>query len=184
MATAALAFLGRRPTPLAEFRLGIQQIQKYLAGEPVDLEGYSSEISWITASGQPKVPMAVAATGPRVIRIGAQVAERVTFAVGADVKRLRWAIELAHQAREESGQDVSTLSLGAYVNAVAHPDIARARELVRPRLSVYAQYSLSMHENARETLDPRDRAVIDRLSTGYGNISTVETKRLDDHFSL
>ena len=41
----------------------------------------------------PKVPVDVAATGPKMIEIGARLAERVTFAVGADPARVRWAIE-------------------------------------------------------------------------------------------
>ena len=33
------------------------------------------------------------------------------------------------------------MSFGAYINAVAHPDIKVAREMVRGRLGVYARFS-------------------------------------------
>ena len=46
----------------------------------------------------PKVPLDVAATGPRVIGVGARHAERITFAVGASHDRIRGSVERARQA--------------------------------------------------------------------------------------
>src|SRR3569833_2327047 len=95
---SALAYLGRRPMPLADFECALAQVQSYLRGEPVDLDGYESRMEWVTRIGQPKVPVSVAATGPRVIAVAATLAERVTFSVGADVTRLRQAIPQAREA--------------------------------------------------------------------------------------
>ncbi len=111
---SALAYIGRPPMPLGPFESALQQIQAYLRGEAVDCDGYQSRIAWIEP---PKVPMAVAATGPRVIALAARIAERITFSVGADVERLRSAIQLARAHQQ------GPLSLGAYINSVAHPDI-------------------------------------------------------------
>jgi 5,10-methylenetetrahydromethanopterin reductase len=163
---SALAYLGRKPLPLADFRRGVEQIQAYLRGEAVDQQGYASRLEWLAAAGVPKVPVSVAATGPKVIEIAAQLAERVTFSLGARADRLKWAIEHARQARQAAGLDQATFSCGAYVNAVAHPDIAKARELVRGRLGVYARFS-TMHGNAMETLPEEDRAVVERLAANY-----------------
>jgi 5,10-methylenetetrahydromethanopterin reductase len=156
---SALAFIGRPPQPLGEFRRGLEQIQAYLRGQPVDCDGFPSRLEWLPAD-LPKVPMAVAATGPKVIQIAARVAERITFSVGADPARLREAIALA---RQTAG---GPLSLGAYVNAVADPDIRRARELVRGRLGVYARFS-TMHTSVLESLAPPDRQVAENLRGSY-----------------
>src|SRR5438270_2926946 len=110
---SALAYLGRPPMPLAEFEVALQQVQTYLRGEVVDCDGFPSRIVWLQP---PKVSMAVAATGPRVIALAARAAERITFSVGADPDRLRKAIDLARANQQ------APLSLGAYINAVAHPD--------------------------------------------------------------
>ena len=42
----------------------------------------ASRLEWLT-EGMPKVPLDVAATGPKVIEMSAQLAERVTFSLGA-----------------------------------------------------------------------------------------------------
>jgi 5,10-methylenetetrahydromethanopterin reductase len=156
---SALAFIGRPPQPLGEFRRGLEQIQSYLRGQPVDCDGFPSRLEWLPP-GLPKVPMAVAATGPKVIQIAARTAERITFSVGADPARLREAIALARQTAS------GPLSLGAYVNAVADPDIRRARELVRGRLGVYARFS-TMHTSVLESLAPPDRQVAENLRGSY-----------------
>jgi 5,10-methylenetetrahydromethanopterin reductase len=154
---SALAYLGRRPMPLAHFETALEQVQTYLRGDAVDCAGFPSRLVWLQP---PKVPMAVAATGPKVIAIAARVAERITFSVGADVARLRTAIETARAHQR------APLSLGAYINAVAHPDVDVARALVRGRLGVYARFS-SMSESVLRSLPDADREVTQNLARGY-----------------
>jgi 5,10-methylenetetrahydromethanopterin reductase len=128
------------------------------------MDGFSSPITWIAESGQPKVPVAVADTGPRVIEIAARVADRLTLSVGADARRLQDAIARARSVRAATG--LPPLSLGAYINAVAHPDIRRARDLVRGRLAVYARFS-TMHANGLASLGAEDRESLEHLAAGY-----------------
>ena len=59
---------------------------------------------------RPKVVVDVFGTGPRVIRIGALLADRVTFAVGANPARIAWALEIARTARREAGLDPDGIS--------------------------------------------------------------------------
>jgi len=183
---SALAYLGRKPLSLSEFRRGLDQVQTYLRGDAVDLDGYESRLEWLRQLNPPKVPVSVAATGPKVIEIAAQLAERVTFSLGARPERLRWAIDHARQARAAAGLDPASLSCGAYINAVAHPDVDRARELVRGRLGVYTRFS-TMHDNSMDTLAPEDRAVAERLAANYdmGAHATSAARHaatLDDDF--
>jgi 5,10-methylenetetrahydromethanopterin reductase len=155
---SALAYMGRPPMPLGEFEVGLRQIQAYLRGEPVEVNDFASPLQWLARMEVPKVPVAVAATGPRVVALGARLAERVTLSVGADPTRLRRAMAAAREA--------GARSIGAYVNAVAHPDIARARELVRGRMAVYARFS-TMHQAGLASLASDDRAVVERLAASY-----------------
>jgi 5,10-methylenetetrahydromethanopterin reductase len=161
---SALAYLGRPPLGLSEFRQRLADIRAYLRGEAVMSNGFASPIQWLVHEAAHPVPIAVAATGPRVIEIGAELGDRLTFSVGADRERLARVVEHARTLRTRLG--LPPQSLGAYVNAVAHPDIARARELVRGRLSVYARFS-SMHGNALASVDARDRGEVEQLATAY-----------------
>jgi 5,10-methylenetetrahydromethanopterin reductase len=161
---SALAYLGRPPLPLAEFTRSLDDVQAYLRGDTVDCNGFASQIQWIQRAGVPKVPLAVAATGPRVIGLAARLADAITFSVGADPARLGPAIELARRERTAAG--LPPLRLGAYVNAIAHPDIEIARDLVRGRMGVYARFS-TMDRGVMNSLPERDRAVAEELVRTY-----------------
>src|SRR5208283_4285694 len=113
-----------------------------------------------------KVPVDVAATGPRVIEVGARLAESVTFAVGADPERLAWAADYARQARKQAGLDPSTLKLGAFLNVVVHPDFARARAMARGTVGTIAHFS-GMSRDSSAGMRPDDRAVVQKVGQTY-----------------
>ena len=164
---SSLAHIGREPERVAAFERYVTVVQQYLRGEPADLgDGVTSENEWIGAIGRPKVPVDVAATGPRVIGVGARLAERVTFAVGAEPERVAAAIATARRARDEAGLDPMGVSLGAYVNVVAHPDRDRARALVRGGLGSFAHFSGMRGAPAAGVADD-DAEVFRRLGASY-----------------
>jgi alkanesulfonate monooxygenase SsuD/methylene tetrahydromethanopterin reductase-like flavin-dependent oxidoreductase (luciferase family) len=49
----------------------------------VELDGAATRMAWVAAAGQPKVPVAVAATGPHVIAAAARHAERIVAVPGS-----------------------------------------------------------------------------------------------------
>ena len=102
---SALAHLGRAPARLKWFEAYLGQLQTYLSGGEVGFDesnipdeaaplvdrlslAKAPEASSIRWAGdepdEPKVPVEVAATGPRVIGIAARQADRIMLAVGAD----------------------------------------------------------------------------------------------------
>jgi 5,10-methylenetetrahydromethanopterin reductase len=155
--------IGEPLMPLATFSRALSQIQALLGGETVTYgEGQQTRMAWLERYGLPKVPVSVSATGPRTIEIGARLGDRLTLSLGADLERIQWAISLARSTRASAGMDPDSLSIGAYVNCTVHPDAARARELVRPRLNTYIRH-WTMHENARQTLAAADDELVDRI---------------------
>jgi len=149
--------------PLGTFRCALSQIQALLSGETVTYgEAQHTRMAWLERYGLPKVPVSVSATGPKTIEIGALLADRLTLSLGADLERIQWAIALARTTRASAGLDAERLSIGAYVNCTVHPDAARARELVRPRLNTYIRH-WTMHQNARQTLESADDELVDRI---------------------
>lgn len=132
---SALSQIGREPAHVAVFERALAEIQGYLRGDPVELEnGFESSNAWIADSGQPKVPVTVAASGPHVIQAGARHAERIDFTVGAEEDRLRWAIATAREVDE-------SVSLGAFVNVAVDDDRNAARDLVRGNTSILARFA-------------------------------------------
>jgi 5,10-methylenetetrahydromethanopterin reductase len=177
---SSLAHLGLAPASPGRLRWFVTWVQNYLRGAPnafsdlgtpdgasplsgVPLAGApaDSRLLWLDPTA-PKVPVDVAATGPAVIGIGALLADRLTFCVGADLRRLAWAIDTARHAREDAGLDPDAMAFGAYVTLVAHPDVAVATGLAATGVTTFARFSV-LHGRAYGPVGPALAA----LTTSY-----------------
>jgi 5,10-methylenetetrahydromethanopterin reductase len=158
--------VGRRPATVDVTSRFAEQLQGYLRGDAVDVDGYPSEIPWIGRTGQPKVPLDIAATGPRMLAVGARLAERVTVNVGALADRVAWAVATARQVRSDTNLQSTPLSMGAYLVVAAHPDASVARGLARGPLAPYAHFS-GMPGGSAGELSEQDRAVVEALAAAY-----------------
>ena len=174
---SALAYLGRAPDAVSVFEDYLKRVQGYLRGEEVSFEAggtvesldladrpASSRIEWMPAD-LPKVPVSVAATGPKVIAAAARHADRVTFAVGADAERIRWGMEVARAARAEAGLSPE-IPFGAYVTLVVHDDPEEATRMGEAALSVFARFSV-MHGTIVGPASESQREVLHGIHDAY-----------------
>jgi 5,10-methylenetetrahydromethanopterin reductase len=162
----ALFHLGRKPMPVARFIERVTDLQTYLAKGTVDCEGHPSRLQWLDRAQQDKVPLDIAASGPRIIDFAARTAERITFAVGADPERLAWALDLARKAAADAGRSPDALSFGAYVTVGCHPDLDIARALIGGAVAAFAHFS-SMPGSTGAGLGDADRAVVAEVGRRY-----------------
>lgn len=179
----SLAHLGLAPASPEFFERYLVRVQGYLRGEPVrfdvtDRAGMHtvdrlpsagapehSVLRWLNPS-LPKVPVDVAASGPKVIRLAAVLADRLTFALGADPERLAWALTIAREARERAGLDPASLTFGAYVNVVPHPDPGVAVKLAAIGVTTFSRFS-AMHGKVTSPMRSDDTAEVERLVSAY-----------------
>jgi 5,10-methylenetetrahydromethanopterin reductase len=161
----ALFHLGRPPQPLEAFRARVTALHTYLGGGTVDCEGFESRLRWLERATQPRVPVDIAASGPKVIALAATTVERVTFAIGADVERMSWALEQARRAMKESGRH-DPVSFGAYVSLGCHADRGVAREMIRGNVAAFAHFS-AMPGSTGAGLAAGDRAVVAEVGARY-----------------
>jgi 5,10-methylenetetrahydromethanopterin reductase len=159
---SSLTFVGRRPLPPDELEDFVRRVQAYLRGEAVDYGDVRSRLEWLPA-GQPKVPVDVAATGPRTIAAAARQADAVTFAVGAERERVAWAIKTARAAGAER--------FGAYLIAAADPNLAAARALVRANVGIFAHFSRRSVDQLRQD----DREVVEEVAARYETTRHAQT---------
>jgi 5,10-methylenetetrahydromethanopterin reductase len=176
---SALAYLGYAPVKLAWFEKSLETLQALLSGEEVPFadsgsttgaapshEGLSLgarpegvRLRWLP-KGFSKVPLDVAATGPKVIAMAARIAERVTFSVGAEIERMEWALGAAREA------EPSPRSYGAQLVVVCHPDEATAMEVAMHMAPPLARFQVIQGK----TVGPADAAMaenMDAIKTGY-----------------
>jgi 5,10-methylenetetrahydromethanopterin reductase len=182
---SALAHIGLAPVSVDALRRFLEVERRYLTGRGVPIsevaEGSSRRIGsdlplghapeesrmlWLEELRQlgvevPErpVPIWVAATGPKVIEVSAELCDRVTFALGADPGRLRWAVDMARAVRPE-------VALGAYVIVVVEEDLDRALALTRGGIATFARFS-AMHGRVHGTLEEGDEKVILEVPKAY-----------------
>ncbi len=183
---SSLATIGCRRASLAELGTYVDQLQGYLGGQSVDLGGHASRLEWVADIRQPKVPVDVVATGPRAIELAATRADRVTFAVGASVDRIRRAIDTARRARRGAGLATDSLAMGVCIVAATADDIDEARRLVRANAGIFARFN-GQAATAGSVPDDDGRAVEVAVAAAYdesrhGLRSATQTSLLTDRF--
>jgi 5,10-methylenetetrahydromethanopterin reductase len=175
---SSLAYLGRAPLSVDAFERCLRSLQCYLRGEAVPFEALdwggaeapsvktlelgqkpeAAQLRWIPED-LPKVPLDVAATGPRVIAAAARVAERVTFSVGAEPERVEWAVDVARRASSE-------VSLGAQIVVIPHPDLDQARRFAAGLAAPLARFS-TINGQTVGPASPADLEVFEKLRAHY-----------------
>jgi 5,10-methylenetetrahydromethanopterin reductase len=180
----AVELIGQRPPSTRQFEKSLGQLQSYLRGESLDVDGVSSRIVWLPEKGMAKVPVNVFASGPRMIAGIAPRVELLTLAVGADPGRVQWGIEIARRARREAGLDPEGLSIGAFVVTGAGSDPDALRELVRGNVSVSAHFQ----RGSMPHLDDLDRRVVAAVTRDYqksrhGLRRSPQARRIPDDFA-
>jgi 5,10-methylenetetrahydromethanopterin reductase len=230
---SALASLGIAPAPLATLRRYVLALRTYLQGGEVDMDTSqaffpmvesnlrkysdlgigpglaSSRLQWLPADLDP-VPVRVWATGPKTIDMGATCADEVSFSVGADPARIKWAVERARAARVAAGGDPDQLELGASIHVGLHEDIGEARRLIAGILSSSARFAVmgtgapagplapgaaEVMQNARKNYDVSHHAhqgskqaaeLTDEFIDYYGIVGSADrcAERLNELFEL
>jgi 5,10-methylenetetrahydromethanopterin reductase len=182
---SALAHIGLPPVSVPAFREFLEIERLYLNGDAVPIDraaqGESrrvgeglplavvpteSRMMWLEElpklgvdPGDHHVPMWTVATGPKVIEAAAELCDRVTFALGADPKRLEWAVGLARAARPD-------VALGAIVTVVVDDDIDRAFALSRGGIATFVRFS-GMHGRVHGAVSEHDAKVMLDVPKAY-----------------
>ena len=177
---SALAHLGLAPHAVGPFERYLEQLQGYLRGDdvPFDEAGGdagaealgladtpdASRIRWIRQVAE-KVPVDVAATGPRVIAASARHADRISFNVGADIERLSWGMDLARAARREAGL-APEMPYAAYLTLITHDDPEHALRLGESTVSLFARFS-NMYGSVVGPASESQRRVLHDIHDAY-----------------
>lgn len=190
---SALAYLGHAPVSVRQFEQAITRLQVLLSGGEIPFDAFGTagdaesihslslgarpagvRLKWLP-EGLAKVPLDVAATGPKVIATAAPLAERVTFSVGADPERMKWALEVARKARAAAGLTGEGVSWGAQIVVVCHRSETTALEVAMHMVPPLARF-----QTMQGQVGPADASTSENLGkiregydmTEHGNIAS------------
>jgi 5,10-methylenetetrahydromethanopterin reductase len=201
---SATAHLGLRPEPLRLFTRYMERLQGYLRGDevPFDLEAdgkggqhassdamgmasgpKASKLHWLDPA-VPKVPVEIAASGPKTIAMAARLGDGVGFAVGANPQRIGWAVDLARSARKDAGLDPDGIPFAAYLPLFCHPDRNRAVELISGTVASFAHLS-SMYGTISGPADESQQKTLTAIRDNYDmakhqTVNSPQSKFLTD----
>jgi 5,10-methylenetetrahydromethanopterin reductase len=180
------AHLGMAPVPVPFFERYVARLQAYLRGDRVEhdlqLDGAggqipparelkmvdypeTSRLAWLPA-GLPKVPLLIAASGPRMTKLAATAADGVVLAIGAETTRIGSAIEMIRQVRADVGLTMDGFVISAYVSVIPHTDRVVARRMASGNVASFARFS-AMHGQATGSATGNDQAIYERLHDSY-----------------
>jgi len=202
---SALAHLGLAPAPVARLEEYLGMLRSYLRGESVPLElakwnathrlgdnlplhdaPSDSRLRWLRAGykdHQP-VPVCLVASGPRVITLGARLADRLLLAVGAEPARVRWGVDMAREVDK-------AIPIGMYVNVVVDDNVERGVALAAGGITSFARFSV-MHGKVTGPVSANDRSTLEGLSADYqmskhfqsGNQAAEQGQALAKNFAI
>jgi 5,10-methylenetetrahydromethanopterin reductase len=185
---SAVGVIGREPQRHAEFVEDAKLLRGYLRGETVKLGDFDSRLQWLDGFDFEPVPIEIMASGPRMIRAAAAIADRITLAVGTAPERIAWALDLIDEGLADAGRTRSDIGIGAYVPVALEDDPGRAVDWLKIRV----KSSVHMASLGGAKLDEqpeRLRALTTRLRDGYdyrhhnNNAGNPLAELVDDDFA-
>src|SRR5499433_1439869 len=121
--------IGRKPATLAEMRACIAAVKTLLAGQSVDWDGTPGRLGY--TSGR-RIPVLMAASGPKAIEVAGEVADGALLLVGANRGIVARAQELLERGARRAGLKVEDLEVIWAVRTAALPSTAAALRRARP----------------------------------------------------
>lgn len=153
--------------PLARIQETVEIVRAALAGEVVDYNGTVFTLRGAQLSHpapDSAVPIYLAATGPRVLRLTGQIADGVILILAAPAT-VRAALGQVHAAALEAGRRPTAIASSTYVFTCVHDDRERARDASRDTLIYYGRlgtyrkiFSAAGFEREADALDRAWRA--------------------------
>lgn len=153
--------MGRRPATLARLEQTVAEIRALCGGQRVPLE--SGDMRLLFGAPDKCPPIAVAASGPKMLRLAGRIGDGVILArVAMEGDMLARMLACVHEGRRESGRDAAPFRKFLSVSASVAEDSSRAVAAVRPHV---AQAILKPFWG----LSPAAAAARDRMVESYDN---------------
>ncbi len=131
--------VGRKAATLATMRRATEMWHAVFSGARTELGGLEIELD----APCPRLPVYLAASGPKSLQLAGEIADGVLIQAGADPGCVAWALEQVEIGMARAGRARGEARRMLVVTACVDADIERAIELMRPCVA-----SICRHPNA------------------------------------
>jgi 5,10-methylenetetrahydromethanopterin reductase len=127
----AFLHLGLNPASINVLEDAIRCIRNLLDGK--DGTYQSQKVPALSDFEPRKVPIYLAANGPKMLELGARLCDGVIASVGATYGLLRYVVDTVHDAAEEAGRDPKSVDIVVQIGC----DVSENREEARRNVRTY-----------------------------------------------
>ena len=121
--------IGRKPATLAEMRACVGSLRTLLAGEAVDFAGTPGRLAY---AGGGRIPILMAASGPKAIELAGEIADGVMLLVGFHRGIVDAVLGHLETGAKRSGRRLEDLEIVWAVRTAVGASLAEARRQARP----------------------------------------------------
>lgn len=121
--------IGRKPATLAEMRECIRTVRTLLAGESVDFSGTPGRLGY---AAKRRIPIIMAASGPKAIELAGEIADGVLLLVGFNRGIVETALGYLERGAKRAGRRLADLEIIWAVRTGMAATTAEARRMARP----------------------------------------------------
>ena len=138
----AVRLMGKRPTRVAELEEATVLTRQLLAGEEIEVNAARPAILRHAA----KVPVWIAAGGPRTLQMAGRIADGVFIRVGRHKANIKTAIEAVHRGAKEAGRDPEKIGIAVILHTILTDDLERAALISRSMAAGFYEYSPALFD--------------------------------------
>jgi 5,10-methylenetetrahydromethanopterin reductase len=185
---SAVHNVGLRPVPLAELEAYALAIRGLLATGGAAYHGRTALLAWARA----RVPIFLAASGPRTLRLAGRIADGVVIRTGVLPEVIRDSIAQVHAGAREAGRDPSAIELWWWPDANLGASRREAIGAITMSLAAAGNHLSRFTTEGKHVppdLLPRVRALgerytyTDHVQPGSGNARLIEELGLVDYLA-
>lgn len=128
--------IGLNPSKGSELREGVDQIRRLVRGEDVE---YGDAAARLRDPRPVGIPIHVAATGPRNLRLAGEIADGVILLSGVATSPLERAVAAVREGAVAAGRRIEDLDVTVSAHALVTDDIERDARIMKPIAAAIAQ---------------------------------------------
>jgi len=133
---SAVEPIGRGPSTGAELRAGVDQVRRLVRGEDVSYGEATARLRDPRPAG---VPIHVAATGPRNLRLAGEIADGVILLSGVARGPLENAVAAVREGAAAAGRSLDDLEIVVSAHSLVTDDVERDARILKPIAAAIAQ---------------------------------------------
>lgn len=154
----------------------VPQLRALIAGRSAEIHGRNIRLKWT----QHSIPIMVAGSGPRALRIAGHVADAVLVHMGLFPEVVRDALEQVRRGAEEAGRDWRELDIWVFGAAACSEDGRKARSSVKGAVAGMGASVFSPSSQGKR-LPPGLEDAVSRLRREY---MVTEHMQLDEDHNV